>query len=178
MPSVKREIRNDLTENAELKAIDIFQKNMDKLLMQQPIKKTAILGIDPGIRTGSKAAAVDPSGKLLGYFTFDQKNEEESIKKINSGIKDYNVKLIAIGNGTGSRDVQYLADKVIKEKGEDYAFTVVEEDGASVYSASEIAREEFPDLDLTIRGVLGLSGLPYWFVEVPALTRKVILGKE
>jgi uncharacterized protein len=157
IPSVQREVRHDLTERSELKAIDIFQKNSVQLLMQPPIKQTRLLGIDPGIRTGSKAAAIDSSGKFLGHFVFDQKKESESIQLLKTKIKEYNVQLVAIGNGTGSQDVQKIVAEAIKSASLDSAFTVVDEDGASVYSASDIAREEFPDLDLTIRGAISIA---------------------
>ena len=120
--------------------------------MQQPIKGTRVLGVDPGIRTGTKCAALDSTGKYLGSFVIYQHKPAEGERAILKAIKDYDVQLVAIGNGTGTREVQEIVAKVISEHCPSVLYTVVDEDGASVYSASDIAREEFPELDLTIRG--------------------------
>ncbi len=157
LPSVKREIKSNLKETSEKYAIGIFEKNLDKLLMQQPIKETRILGIDPGIRTGSKAAMVNETGKFLNHFVFNQEDKETSIKKIMDSIKNNKVELIAIGNGTGTETIQQIVSDIIKDTDLEVEYTVVSEDGASVYSASSIAKEEFPDIDLTIRGAISIA---------------------
>lgn len=157
LPAVEREIRGDLSENADKHGINVFANNLKGLLMQPPIKKTRVLGIDPGIRTGSKAAALSETGKYLGYVLFFQEKKEEAKKIIADAVKKYNIELIAIGNGTGSYEVQEVVSHAIIEYNLSVQYTVVAEDGASVYSASDIAREEFPDLDLTIRGAISIG---------------------
>jgi uncharacterized protein len=157
LPSLLREIRHDLTTEADAYAIKVFEENLHSLLMQPPIKGTRIIGIDPGIRTGSKAAVLDETGKYLASFTFKQLNRDEAISLIAEHVNKYSVELIAVGNGTGTRDVQEVVAEAIKSNMLRLQYTVVSEDGASVYSASEIAREEFPDLDLTIRGAVSIA---------------------
>lgn len=157
LPAVIREIRNDMTERAELEAISLFSKNLKNLLMQPPIKRTRILAVDPGIRTGCKAAAIDENGKFLEYFTFFNHKEDEAVIEMSRMIKKYDLQLVAIGGGTGTQDVQRIVAKIINQHGIDIAFTIVDEDGASVYSASDVAREEFPELDLTIRGAISIG---------------------
>ena len=125
--------------------------------MTQPIKGTRVLGVDPGIRTGTKCAALDETGKYLGSFVLYQHKAEEAKFLVLEAVKKYNVQLIAVGNGTGSHEVQEIVSAVIKESCPDVLFTVVDEDGASVYSAGDVAREEFPDLDLTIRGAISIG---------------------
>jgi uncharacterized protein len=156
-PAVIREIRGDQGEAADDHGISVFSQNLKNLLMQQPIKGTRVLGIDPGIRTGTKCAVLDDTGKYLGHFVIYNHKVEEAKRLILEGIKNYNVQLVAVGNGTGSREVQEIAAAVIAENNLDLLYTVVDEDGASVYSASDIAREEFPDLDLTIRGAISIG---------------------
>ncbi|PIE97416.1 MAG: Tex-like protein [Treponema sp.] len=156
-PAVVREIRRNLADTADEHGINIFGENLRNLLMTPPIKGTRVLGVDPGIRTGTKCAALDETGKYLGSFVIQQNKVEQSKELIKKAIKDYDLKLIAIGNGTGSHEVQELVASVIKENFSDLAFTVVDEDGASVYSAGDVAREEFPDLDLTIRGAISIG---------------------
>ncbi len=156
-PAVLREIRSDLSDTADTHGITVFSENLKNLLMQQPIKGTRVLGVDPGIRTGTKCAALDETGKYLGYFMIYQHKPSEGETAILKAIKDYNVQLVAIGNGTGSREVQEIVAKVISEHCPEVLYTVVDEDGASVYSASDIAREEFPELDLTIRGAISIG---------------------
>ncbi|MCA1949990.1 MAG: RNA-binding transcriptional accessory protein [Treponema sp.] len=156
-PAVIRELRGDQSEAADDHGISVFSQNLKNLLMQQPIKGTRVLGIDPGIRTGTKCAALDETGKYLGSFVIYQHHPEEAKRSLLEGIKNYNVQLIAVGNGTGSHEVQELVAQVISENGLEVLYTVVDEDGASVYSASDIAREEFPDLDLTIRGAISIG---------------------
>jgi uncharacterized protein len=156
-PAVIREIRGDHSEEADDHGISIFAENLKNLLMQQPIKGTRVLGIDPGIRTGTKCAFLDDTGKYLGNMVFYNHRPEEAKKLLLQGIKQYDVQLAAVGNGTGSRDVQELVSQVIAENNLELLYTVVDEDGASVYSAGDIAREEFPNLDLTIRGAVSIG---------------------
>lgn len=156
-PAVLREIRSDLADTADEHGINIFSENLKHLLMTQPIKGTRVLGVDPGIRTGTKCAALDETGKYLGSFVIYQHKAEEAKFLVLEAVKKYNVQLIAVGNGTGSHEVQEIVSAVIKESCPDVLFTVVDEDGASVYSAGDVAREEFPDLDLTIRGAISIG---------------------
>lgn len=157
-PAVVREIRSDLGNNADIHGISVFSENLKNLLMQQPIKGTRILGVDPGMRTGTKCAALDETGKYLGYFVINQlTNPEKAAADVRRAITQYNIQLVAIGNGTGSREVQEVVAKVISENFPEVLYTVVDEDGASVYSASDTAREEFPELDLTIRGAISIG---------------------
>ncbi|HQG40849.1 MAG TPA: helix-hairpin-helix domain-containing protein, partial [Spirochaetales bacterium] len=128
------------------------------LLLTPPIKGNRVLGIDPGIRTGTKCAALDETGKFLGYFIINQEHNFEAGKEaVAKAVKEYGIQVIAVGNGTGSSDVCRLVSEAIQEKQLNVQFTIVDEDGASVYSASEIAREEFPELDLTIRGAISIG---------------------
>lgn len=156
-PAVVRELRSDLSEEADNHGISVFSENLKNLLMQQPIKGTRVLGIDPGIRTGTKCAAMDETGKYLGNFMIYQHKPAEGEAAILRAIKDYQVQLVAIGNGTGTREVQEIVARVISEHCPEVLYTVVDEDGASVYSASDVAREEFPELDLTIRGAISIG---------------------
>ena len=156
-PAVLREIRSNLAEDADTHGITIFSENLKHLLMTQPIKGTRVLGVDPGIRTGTKCAALDETGKYLGSFVIYQHKAEEAKAALLKAVKDYKVQLIAVGNGTGSHEVQEIVSDVIKTHCPDVLFTVVDEDGASVYSAGDVAREEFPDLDLTIRGAISIG---------------------
>ena len=156
-PAVLREIRSNLADTADEHGINIFSENLKHLLMTQPIKGTRVLGVDPGIRTGTKCAALDETGKYLGSFVIYQHKAEEAKFLVLEAVKKYNVQLIAVGNGTGSHEVQEIVSAVIKESCPDVLFTVVDEDGASVYSAGDVAREEFPDLDLTIRGAISIG---------------------
>ena len=156
-PAVLREIRSNLGEDADTHGITIFSENLKHLLMTQPIKGTRVLGVDPGIRTGTKCAALDETGKYLGSFVIYQHKAEEAKAALRKAVKDYKVQLIAVGNGTGSHEVQEIVSDVIKTHCPEVLFTVVDEDGASVYSAGDVAREEFPDLDLTIRGAISIG---------------------
>ena len=157
IPSVLREIMSKNTEKSEGHSIKIFAENLRQLLMQPPIKSTRVLAIDPGIRTGSKAAIIDETGKYLSHFVFYQEKEEEAARLIADAVKKYNIQLIAVGNGTGTHEVQKVVSKAINNYNLGISFTVVSEDGASVYSASEIGVEEFPDLDVTIRGAISIG---------------------
>lgn len=157
-PAVLREIRGDQTDEADEHGIGIFSENLKNLLMQQPIKGTRVLGVDPGIRTGTKCAALDETGKYLGYFVIKQVSDPGgAAAALQKAIKQYNIQLVAVGNGTGTREVQEIVANVISSHFPGVLYTVVDEDGASVYSASDTAREEFPDLDLTIRGAISIG---------------------
>lgn len=157
-PAVVREIRSDETDAADIHGIGIFSENLRNLLMTQPIKGSRVLGVDPGIRTGTKCAALDETGKYLGYFLIKQVADPEgAYKAINDAIDKYDIQVVAVGNGTGSQEVQAIVSKVISENYSDVMYTVVDESGASVYSASDIAREEFPELDLTVRGAISMG---------------------
>ncbi|MDR2444943.1 MAG: RNA-binding transcriptional accessory protein [Spirochaetaceae bacterium] len=156
-PAVIRELRSDASDTADGHGIGVFSANLKNLLMQQPIKGTRVLGIDPGIRTGTKCACLDDTGKFLHHFVFKNDKVEDAKKLILQNVKEYNLQLIAVGNGTGTKDVQAIVTQVISENNLEVLYTVVDEDGASVYSASDIAREEFPDLDLTIRGAISIG---------------------
>lgn len=156
-PSIEKSIRKELTEKAEQEAIEVFAENLKNLLLLPPLKNNRILAIDPGIRTGSKMVAIDEFGQYLGHELIFQQHIEESMNKIVSFIEKYNLNLIAIGNGTASREVEFLVAKTIKEKKLNCKYTIVAETGASIYSASDIAREEFPDLDVTVRGAISIG---------------------
>lgn len=157
-PAVLREIRMDAMMNADGHAIEVFSVNLRNLLMAPPIRGTRVLGVDPGIRTGTKCAALDETGRFLGYFVVNQERDPEGAKKaMAAAVKEHGIRLIAVGNGTASHEVRKVVAEAIAENGLEAQFTVVDEDGASVYSASGVAREEFPDLDLTIRGAISIG---------------------
>ncbi|MDR2808505.1 MAG: RNA-binding transcriptional accessory protein, partial [Spirochaetaceae bacterium] len=156
-PAIIREIRGDQEEIADEHSITIFSTNLKNLLLQQPIKGTRVLGIDPGIRTGSKCACLDDTGKYLGSFVIYNHKAEEAKREILKAIRLYDVQLIAVGSGTGTQEVQNIVTAVIADNSLSVLYTVVDEEGASVYSASDIAREEFPDLDVTIRGAISIG---------------------
>ncbi len=157
IPSLEREIRSDLHEQSDKHGISIFSQNLKELLMSAPIKGTRVMGVDPGIRTGTKVVTLDETGQYLHYFMIYQNKVEDAAQKIAENVKKYNIELIAVGNGTGSHDVQKVVTEAITKYNLDVKYTVVSEDGASVYSASEVAREEFPDLDLTVRGAISIG---------------------
>ena len=157
LPAVTREIRNDFTEGADKHGIGVFAENLKNLLMQPPIKKTRIIGIDPGIRTGSKAVCISETGKFLDHFMIYQEKRPEAKRLLAEYTKKYQIELIAVGNGTGSHEIQEAVAEAITDYNLNMQYTVVSEDGASVYSASDIAREEFPNLDLTIRGAISIA---------------------
>jgi uncharacterized protein len=157
-PAVLREIRSDAGEAADGHGIEVFSENLKNLLMSPPIKGTRVLGVDPGIRTGTKCACLDETGKFLDYFVvFQEQKPEEAKKAITAAIKKHDMKLVAVGNGTASHEMQEIVAAAISENSLGCEFTVVDEDGASVYSASDTAREEFPELDLTIRGAISIG---------------------
>ncbi len=157
LPAVLREIRSDNSSAADKHGITVFSENLSNLLMQPPIKKTRVMGVDPGIRTGTKVSLLDENGKYLNYFMFYQDRKEDSKEKIAKAVKDAKIELIAVGNGTGSHEVQTVVAEAITDYSLNVEYTVVAEDGASVYSASDVAREEFPELDVTIRGAISIG---------------------
>lgn len=159
-PAIERELRNSLTEKGEEQAIKVFKENLRSLLMQSPIKGRVVLGIDPGFRTGCKLAVVDETGKVLEvgvmYPHPPQKKYQEAKELLKNLIEKYHVDILAIGNGTASRESEALAAEVLK----DYAnvkYIIVSEGGASVYSASILAKEEFPDYDLSLRSAVSIA---------------------
>ncbi|WP_318676680.1 Tex family protein [Treponema sp.] len=159
-PAVVREIRSDETDEADNHGIGVFSENLKNLLMTQPIKGSRVLGIDPGYRNGTKCAALDETGKYLGFFKiFQEINPKEAYDLINEAIDKYDIQVLAVGNGTGSHEVQEIVSKVISENysDADVKYTVVDESGASVYSASPVATEEFPDLDVMVRGAISMG---------------------
>ncbi|MCR5253943.1 MAG: RNA-binding transcriptional accessory protein [Treponema sp.] len=159
-PAVVREIRSDEADDADDHGIGIFSENLKNLLMQQPIKGSRVLGVDPGYRNGTKCAALDETGKYLGFFKiFQEQDPQGAYDAINDAIDKYDIQVLAVGNGTGSQEVQAIVSKVISEnyKDSDVEFTVVDESGASVYSASPVATEEFPDLDVMVRGAISMG---------------------
>ncbi len=162
-PSVEREIRSDLSERAQNKSIKIFSMNLEKLLLQPPLKGRVVLGFDPGFYNGCKLAVVDETGKMLTVdkiFPFSKKGGdiEASKKKLLSLIKKYQVKIIAIGNGTASRESEKLVAEVIHEAGlSDVSYAIVSEAGASVWSAQEAARAEFPDMAVEERSAVSIA---------------------
>jgi len=156
-PALIREIRGDQSDTADDHGIGVFSENLKNLLLQQPIKGTRVMGIDPGIRTGTKCAFLDETGKYLDSTVIYNNKVDDAKKTILKGIQHYNIQLIAVGNGTGSLDVQEIVTSLITDNKLEVLYTVVDEDGASVYSASDIAREEFPELDLTIRGAISIG---------------------
>lgn len=160
-PSVERELRAELTEKAEAQAIHIFSENLRNLLLQQPLKGKFILGVDPAYRTGCKLAVVDDTGKLLEvsaiYPHAPKMDVEGSKKKVLSYIKNYPISLVAIGNGTASRETEQFIVDCLKEVEGEVAYVIVNEAGASVYSASETARNEFPDLQVEQRSAVSIA---------------------
>ena len=161
MPSLEREMRNNLTEIAEEDAIKVFSINLKPLLLQPPIKGKSVMAIDPGFRTGCKVAVMDDIGLLLDYTTIyptaPQNKVEQSQKTLSDLVKKYNVNIIAIGNGTASRETELVVAEMIQEYDLDVSYAIVSEAGASIYSASEAGIKEFPDLDVTIRGAVSIG---------------------
>jgi uncharacterized protein len=165
-PSLETEIRLEKKNLAEDEAIKIFEKNLKHLLLLPPIPKTKLMGIDPGLRTGSKVVVLDETGKLLSYLTifpnfhdsFESSSNQDAFQKLFGLIEKFNIKLLSIGNGTGSRELEEFIEKNLKKvKREDISVCLVNEAGASVYSASDLAREEFPDLDISYRGAVSIG---------------------
>ncbi|MBF7096596.1 Tex family protein [Alkalibacter mobilis] len=161
LPSIEREVRSTLTEKADKSAIKVFAVNLNKYLMQPPVKGKTVMGFDPAFRTGCKIAVVDSFGELLAfdtvYPTEPQNKVAEAKSKLVGMIKKYGVDLIAIGNGTASRESEAIVSDMISEYKLDTEYIVVNEAGASVYSASVIGNEEFPDLNVSIRGAVSIG---------------------
>lgn len=160
-PSIDREIRSDLTEKAEDKAIKVFGKNSKQLLLGAPIKEKVVMGFDPAYRTGCKIAVIDETGKLLDYTTVyptEPQNDIEGAKReLLKLIDKYKIDMIAIGNGTASRESEMFVADMIKEASRTVNYVIVSEAGASVYSASKLATEEYPDINVSIRGAISIA---------------------
>lgn len=160
-PSIEREIRSMLTENAAAAAIKVFSSNLKELLLQPPVKGKVALGLDPGYRTGCKVAVVDETGRVLdtgvAYITHSAAQQEQAKVLIRNMIKRYGVKIIAIGNGTASKETEIFTANLLKEIGGETAYMVVSEAGASVYSASKLAAEEFPQFDVSLRSAVSIA---------------------
>lgn len=164
-PSIEREIRNELTDKGEEGAIMVFKENLKALLMQAPIKGKTVMGYDPGFRTGCKIAILDSTGKFLEnvavYPTVPKRDIDGTKKTLKSLIEKYDVDVISLGNGTASRESEEVISEMIseikKETGKEIAYVIVSEAGASVYSASELATKEYPDLDVTVRGAISIG---------------------
>lgn len=164
-PSIEREIRSELTSKGEEGAIDIFKANLKALLMQAPIKGKVVMGFDPGFRTGCKVAILDETGKFVEnttvYPTAPQNRIDETIITLKKLIKKHGVQVISLGNGTASRESEEVIAKMLKEikeeTGKELFYVIVSEAGASVYSASELANKEYPDLDVTVRGAISIG---------------------
>ena len=164
-PSIDREIRSDLTEKAEEKAIKVFGKNAKQLLLGAPIKNLTVIGFDPAYRTGCKIAVIDETGKVLTtttiYPTEPQNDVETASKELLDLIKKYDVNMFAIGNGTASRESEIFVADVIKQAkeklGKEVHYAIVSEAGASVYSASKLATEEYPDINVSLRGAISIA---------------------
>ncbi|WP_147804466.1 Tex family protein [Alkalicoccus halolimnae] len=160
-PSIERDIRSELNEKAETHAIDIFSQNLRQLLLQPPLKGNVVLGVDPAYRTGCKLAVVDATGKKLYtgviYPTAPWKKTKEAAAAVKKVIDEYSVTMIAIGNGTASRETEQFIADIMKETEEDIYYLIVNEAGASVYSASKTAKEEFPDLQVEERSAVSIA---------------------
>ena len=160
-PSIEREIRGELFEEASEKAIDVFGINAKNLLMQPPIKNVVVMGFDPAYRTGCKIAIIDDTGKLLDYTTIYPTQPQNDIpgatKSMIELINKYNVNIIALGNGTASRESEKFIAEVIKKIDKKVYYAIVSEAGASVYSASELATKEYPDINVSIRGAISIA---------------------
>lgn len=160
-PSVEREIRNDLTEKAQNNALGVFSINLEKLLLQAPLKDRYVLGVDPAFRTGCKLAAIDPTGKVLAinkvYITMPKKDYSKDEATLLSMIKKYNIEIIAIGNGTASRETESFIASFIKKNQLNVQYVIVSEAGASVYSASPLAKEEFPTYAVEERSAVSIA---------------------
>ncbi len=160
-PSIEREIRNMLTEEAEEQALSTFSKNLKHLILQPPVKGRVIMGFDPAYRTGCKIVVIDTSGKLLAYTvccpTPPQNKFDESKKIILDLIEKYRVDVVSLGNGTASRESEKFLAEILKESSRPVSYVIVSEAGASVYSASKLGTEEFPDLDVSFRGAVSIA---------------------
>lgn len=161
-PAIEREIRNELTEKADEQAIEVFGENLRNLLLQSPLKGKVVMGFDPAYRTGCKLAIMDPTGKVLAidviYATMgSEKQLKEAAKKFIQLIEDYQVEMVAIGNGTASRESEQFVAEQLKKINRKVYYIIVNEAGASVYSASEVARAEFPDLQVEQRSAVSIG---------------------
>ena len=160
-PAIERDIRNELSQKAEDGALEVFKKNLYQLLMQAPIKGHTVMGVDPAYRTGCKIAVIDETGKKLDntvvFPTPPQSNTEEAKKVLKALIEKYNVDLLSIGNGTASRETEKFAADMIKEINKPLHYVIVNEAGASVYSASKLATEEFPNDDVGVRSAVSIA---------------------
>ena len=160
-PALERDIRNELTESADEQAIKVFGVNLKNLLLQPPLAGHVIMGLDPGYRTGCKMAIIDAQGNVLDYgayyLTNSEKLKQEAQKKFAEKIRKFNVTLLSIGNGTASYETEQFASKMIEEEKLDCHYIITNEAGASVYSASKLAIDELPDLDVTIRGAVSIA---------------------
>lgn len=164
-PSIEREVRNELTDKGEEGAIKIFKENLKSLLMQPPIKGKVVMGFDPGFRTGCKIAVLDSTGRFLEnttvYPTAPQNKVKETKETLKALINKHNVEVISLGNGTASRESEEIISEAISElkneNGKEVAYVIVSEAGASVYSASELATKEYPNLDVTVRGAISIG---------------------
>ncbi len=162
LPSIEREVHAELKEKADVQAINTFGKNLSQLLITPPVTKRVILGVDPAFVSGCKLAVLDENGNFLDcaviYPTEPKKDYENSKRKILELVKKYNIKAIAIGNGTASRETEEFFARINSEIEEQLSYTIVSEAGASIYSISKIASDEYPKLDVTIRGAISIAG--------------------
>ncbi|WP_430510769.1 Tex family protein [Gottfriedia solisilvae] len=168
-PSIEREIRKELSEKADSQAITIFSENLRSLLLQPPLKGKVVLGVDPAFRTGCKLAVVDETGKVLKIdviyphpfkgekVEIQQKKKEQAVAKIKDILLQFKIEMVAIGNGTASRETELFVSEILKETNKDIYYVIVNEAGASVYSASELAREEFPNLQVEERSAVSIA---------------------
>ena len=160
-PSIEREIRNQLTEAAEEQAIKVFAENLNNLLLQPPIKGKIVMGIDPGYRTGNKVAVVDDTGKVLDtgvvYMTLPNHDKDKAKDYLKALVAKHSVDIIAIGNGTGSKETELVVAELLKEIESQTYYIIVNEAGASVYSASPLGSEEFPDFDVALRSAVSIA---------------------
>ncbi|MDA1213977.1 MAG: Tex family protein, partial [Planctomycetota bacterium] len=161
VPSLDREFRRELTERAQSQAVKVFTENLRKLLLQPPVRGRRVLAIDPGYRTGCKIAVLDEHGMCLSndviYVTGSAERQQTAKQRLAELVKSWSISLVAIGNGTGCRETEELVSEMIAELCPDVRYLIVNEAGASIYSASPIAREEFPDFDATVRGTISLG---------------------
>ncbi|MBO5636865.1 MAG: RNA-binding transcriptional accessory protein [Acidaminococcaceae bacterium] len=160
-PSIEREIRNELTEKAEKQAINVFSVNLRQLLLQQPIAGHTVIGLDPGYRTGCKTAVIDPQGKVLAtdtlYIIGSQRQQDEAEAHFVKLVKEFGATLVTIGNGTASYETEEFTAKMIEKHKLNLSYLIVSEAGASVYSASPLAKEELPDLNVSLRGAVSIA---------------------
>ena len=156
-PAMVREVRRELTETADAHAIDVFAENLSSLLLQPPLRDRRVIGIDPGYRTGCKVALVDATGRVMAAGTiYPSRDARQAKRTLKDLVERYSMNVIAIGNGTASRETEALVAEVIGE-GMDVQYTIVNEAGASVYSASRLARQELPELDVSLRGAVSIA---------------------